>query len=562
MVDNDLGGALKRFSAREIATMIPRLLYEDEYYSVALIDIGSGELTRCRMIFSNDEDVIESSNIYDNVRKTIIDKWVPDEEREDYAEAGELTTIIKNLDENGTYEFTIHHVMDGEVLLFRYHYMYFDKEHTVILTTMKNITGLEETDMVTGGVNRKGFKRLADRILKGETSTDRYAMMYIDLKSFKSVNEIIGFKGGDALLRYFVKYINNSPLKPLLTARNSSDHFACLVECKNLDYDRLADIFEFDFEYSGKSVNVYARCGICKVDRFPSDVDAMYDMAKLACENITNEYMQPYIVFNTDMSDLYIKQCMIQSHLPYALERNELQVFYQPIYDPYTEKIVEAEALIRWIMPNGDMVSPGLFLPTLEKNGHIAKVDYFVSHTVNRFIEDRLNNGKYIVPVTVNLSRMDFYDAKTPTAIMDEIIAKSSLRPYRMFEITESAYMSLNNRAEEMIGRMRSLGVGLLLDDFGSGFSSYGTIANYDFDIIKLDMQFIRMLGKNKKSEKIIRSIISMAHELGIKIVTEGAESKEQVEFLKECGSDYIQGYYFSRPIPQSEFEKLLDANN
>lgn len=110
-----------------------------------------------------------------------------------------------------------------------------------------------------------------------------------------------------------------------------------------------------------------------------------------------------------------------------------------------------------------------------------------------------------------------------------------------------------------MIGRMRSLGVGLLLDDFGSGFSSYGTIANYDFDIIKLDMQFIRMLGKNKKSGKIIRSIISMAHELGVKIVAEGAETREQVEFLKECGSDYIQGYYFSRPIPQSEFEKLLD---
>lgn len=562
MGDNYLGGAFKRFSAREIAVMLPRLLYEDEYYSVALIDIGSGELIRCRMIFSNDEDVIDSSDTYDNVRRAITGKWVPDEEREDYVGAGELKTIVKNLDENGTYEFTIHHVLDGEALLFRYHYMYFDKEHTVILTTMKNITGLEETDMVTGGVNRKGFKRLADRILKDETSTDRYAIMYIDLKNFKSVNEIIGFKGGDALLRYFVKYINNSPLKPLLTARNSADHFACLVECKNLDYDRLADIFEFDFEYGGKSVNVYARCGICKVDRFPADVDAMYDMAKLACEHITNEYMQPYIVFNTDMSDLYIKQCMIHSHLPYALERNELQVFYQPIYDPYTEKIVEAEALIRWIMPNGDMVSPGLFLPTLEKNGHIAKVDYFVSYTVNRFIEDRLNNSKYVVPVTVNLSRMDFYDAKTPTAIMDEIIAKSSLRPYRMFEITESAYMSLNNRAEEMIGRMHSLGVGLLLDDFGSGFSSYGTIANYDFDIIKIDMQFIRMLGKNKKSEKIIRSIISMAHELGIKIVTEGAETREQVEFLKECGSDYIQGYYFSRPIPQSEFEKLLDADN
>lgn len=559
MVDNDLCGVLNRFSTREIAAMLPKILYEDEYYSVALIDVESRGITRCRMIFSNDEDVLDRSAEYDSVRRTITDKWIPDEEREDYEEAGDLTTIIKNLDDKGTYEFTTHHVMGGEVLLFRYRYIYFDKEHTVILTTMKDITSLEETDMVTGGVNRKGFRRLADRIFKGETATDRYALLYIDLKNFKSVNEIIGFKGGDALLRYFLKYINNSPLNPVLTARNSADHFACLVECKNLDYDRLADIFQFEFIYDGKSINVYARCGICKVDRFPADVDAMYDMAKLACNNLTNEYMQPYILFNNDMSDLYIKQCMIHSNLPYALERNELQVFYQPIYDPYTEKIVEAEALIRWIMPNGDVISPGLFLPTLEKNGHIAKVDYFVSHTVNKFIEDRLNSGRHVVPVTVNLSRMDFYDAKTPSAIIDEIIAKSSLRPYRMFEITESAYMSLNDRAEEMIGRMRSLGVGLLLDDFGSGFSSYGTIANYDFDIIKLDMQFIRMLGKNKKSGKIIRSIISMAHELGVKIVAEGAETREQVEFLKECGSDYIQGYYFSRPIPQSEFEKLLD---
>ena len=111
----------------------------------------------------------------------------------------------------------------------------------------------------------------------------------------------------------------------------------------------------------------------------------------------------------------------------------------------------------------------------------------------------------------------------------------------------------------EILEQFRNYGFQVEIDDFGSGFSSYGTIANYDFDIIKLDMQFIRMLGENKKSGKIIHSIISMAHELGIKIVAEGVETREQVEFLKECGSDYIQGYYFSRPIPQSEFEKLLD---
>ena len=111
----------------------------------------------------------------------------------------------------------------------------------------------------------------------------------------------------------------------------------------------------------------------------------------------------------------------------------------------------------------------------------------------------------------------------------------------------------------EIIRRLQNYGFKIEIDDFGSGYSSYGTIANYDFDIIKLDMQFIRMLGENKKSGKIIHSIISMAHELGIKIVAEGVETREQVEFLKECGSDYIQGYYFSRPIPQSEFEKLLD---
>ena len=160
-----------------------------------------------------------------------------------------------------------------------------------------------------------------------------------------------------------------------------------------------------------------------------------------------------------------------------------------------------------------------------------------------------------MVPETGNFFRLDFYDAKNPSAIIYEIIAKSRLRPYRMFEITEAAYMSLNDRAEEMIGRMRSLGVGLLLDDFGSGYSSLNMLKDISADVLKIDMGFLRASENEHKGRDKLESIVSLAGTLGMEVITEGFEKESHVNMLKDMVCNMFQGYFFSKPVQIKEFE-------
>ena len=205
------------------------------------------------------------------------------------------------------------------------------------------------------------------------------------------------------------------------------------------------------------------------------------------------------------------------------------------------------------------MISPDVFIPTLEKNGHISVLDKFVSDMISLFLHRRHDAGKKVVPISMNISRMDFYDPDMLSALVDEFSNDEFLCSHKMLELTESAYISINNLDLHPLRKIQNQNVRILLDDFGSGFSSFSTITDYDFNILKLDMEFVRSIGKNPKIEAVLHTIISMAHELGIKVIAEGAETDEQVNFLKSVNCDFIQGYYYSKPVPQDVFETMLD---
>ena len=285
----------------------------------------------------------------------------------------------------------------------------------------------------------------------------------------------------------------------------------------------------------------------------------MCDRAHLACQHIENEYLQPYAIYDLKMKEIYMAQSQIRRNIGHALENNELQVYYQPIFSAATDKIVSAEALIRWIHPEKGMISPDVFIPTLEKNGHISVLDKFVSDMISLFLHRRHDAGKKVVPISMNISRMDFYDPDMLSALVDEFSNDEFLCSNKMLELTESAYISINNLDLHPLRKIQNQNVRILLDDFGSGFSSFSTITDYDFNILKLDMEFVRSIGKNPKIEAVLHTIISMAHELGIKVIAEGAETDEQVNFLKSVNCDFIQGYYYSKPVPQDVFETMLD---
>lgn len=541
------------------ATRVPELLYQTEYSFVGLIDLNHHTISRCRLDAKSGEDFLTSTDSYERICELMKRLHISPSDYDYFDSHNPLTKIKHALNTQGDYSYTLHHVKNDKELIVRYNFVYFDKEQQLVLSTIQDISYLAYQDFLTGDLNRIGFYHIVSNIIKNDPHNDKFSLLFIDFKEFKALNEILGFEGGDAFLHHFHNELRNSFLNPIAAARLTSDHFVCLIERKYLDYEQLTKLLKQSFTYHDKTILIFAKCGIYHIHDQHVSVNGMCDRAHLACQHIENEYLQPYAIYDLKMKEIYIAQSQIRHNIGQALENNELQVYYQPIFSAATDKIVGAEALIRWIHPEKGMISPDVFIPTLEKNGHISVLDKFVSDIISLFLHRRHDAGKKVVPISMNISRMDFYDPDMLNALVDEFSNDEFLCSHKMLELTESAYISINNLDLHPLRKIQNQNVRILLDDFGSGFSSFSTITDYDFNILKLDMEFIRSIGKNPKIESVLRTIISMAHELGIKVIAEGAETNEQVNFLKSVNCDFIQGYYYSKPVPQDVFENMLD---
>ena len=541
------------------ATRVPELLYQTEYSFVGLIDLNHHTISRCRLDAKSGEDFLTSTDSYERICELMKRLHIPPSDYDYFDSHNPLTKVKHALDTHGNYSYTLHHVKNNKEQIVRYNFVYFDKEQQLVLSTIQDISYLAYQDFLTGDLNRIGFYHIVSNIIKNDPHNDKFSLLFIDFKEFKALNEVLGFEGGDAFLHHFHNELRNSFLNPIAAARLTSDHFVCLIERKYLDYEQLTKLLKQSFTYHDKTILIFAKCGIYHIHDQHVSVNGMCDRANLACQHIENEYLQPYAIYDLKMKEIYMAQSQIRHNIGQALENNELQVYYQPIFSAATDKIVGAEALIRWIHPEKGMIFPDVFIPTLEKNGHISVLDKFVSDIISLFLHRRHDAGKKVVPISMNISRMDFYDPDMLNALVDEFSNDKFLCSHKMLELTESAYISINNLDLHPLRKIQNQNVRILLDDFGSGFSSFSTITDYDFNILKLDMEFIRSIGKNPKIESVLRTIISMAHELGIKVIAEGAETNEQVNFLKSVNCDFIQGYYYSKPVPQDVFENMLD---
>lgn len=420
------------------------------------------------------------------------------------------------------------------------------------------VTDIENKDFLTGAFNRRGFLREVRLFLDKADQNKDYAIVLFNIKGFKGINEYFGTVGGDEVLRTIYRYFKNSPLQPIVIARTNGDHFFCLIEQSKLDYDILPTLCRTDFVRENKMLQLNIRCGIYLITDRTLHVSTMCDCAQIAIAHIFDEYIKSYAVFDPSMRANYLIRSEIQGRVQYALANREFEVYYQPIYDARTGEMTSAEALIRWKYPGKGLISPGIFIPALEESGQITQVDCFVLKEVCRFYETRKKEGKTVIPISINLSWMDFYDEN----MMDTIF--KSLRDDRYdiqprFEVTETAYAAMSDREADLIAALRAAGAKVLLDDFGSGYSSFSTFSNYDFDIIKLDMGFVQKIGTDPKTKSIIHSIIDMSHHMNAKVIAEGVETQSQLDFLYRHDCDYIQGYYFSKPLSCMEFEELME---
>ena len=541
---------------------VPQKIYQKDYENIIIIDAKREKMIKTDVLSSVISDYLKKEEAYEGYRSYSSHRAVVESERERFKKCVELSTIKEGLRKDKQYFFTIHETdKTGEVRLKRYSYIYIDERVDIIVGAREDITEFSEKDVLTGGYNRRGFLRITERLLNKVPDRTKYAVLFFNVKNFKVVNELFGVESGDVALQNIFKTLIHSKLSPVITARVESDHFVCLVENKNLDFEELTSVCDNKFIKDGKCMNLIIRCGIFYVEEKPMKISGMIDRAKLAKRYITDEYVQPYMVYDQSMQVAYVDKAKLAGELQEGIAKEQFKVYYQPVIDTKTGKIASAEALIRWIHPDKGFISPALFIPALEENGHISELDFYVLKKVWQFISDRCENNKFVVPISVNLSWMDFYDEIMMEKILKEMdrFRENGREHMARFEITETSYAAIRENRSGILESLRIKNAKILLDDFGSGFSSFGMLQDYDFDILKIDMSFIRKIGENPKTKSIVHSIIGMAHEIGIKTVAEGVETEEQVSFLRQSGCDYIQGYYYSKPLPEEECVEFLE---
>ena len=442
-------------------------------------------------------------------------------------------------------------VFDLENKVVRYSYYWFDQKKEIMLCVVDDMTRELEIDSVTGTYTREGFFRRTNEIIKRNTQQE-FAIMYLNLVDFKIINDLYGYEIGDMILNDLVVQLQNSFLKPILVARMVADQFTLLINKRNLDYEKLIKYLHFTYHYESITLDIYGRCGIYLIPHETTlNISDMCDRAKLAKKYISNRYLKPYAVYNEKMKSDYEERSMSLIQLDEAIKNKEFQVYYQPIYDAQTEKIVSAEALVRWHSPTNGVILPSKFIPALEESGYITILDTYVYQSVQEFMEKECQDIP--IKISMNLSRMDLMNQNIMSLILE-----NEGNQHISYEVTESAYSSLSVNANDFLSTLHQRGNMILMDDFGSDVSSLSTIRDFEFDIIKIDMGFVRNIGYSQSNDSILASLIEMIHRLEMKVIAEGVETKEQLDFLKEHGCDFIQGFYFSKPLIKNDFKKLI----
>lgn len=296
---------------------------------------------------------------------------------------------------------------------------------------------------------------------------------------------------------------------------------------------------------------------IYEVDGETDDIVSMADRAYIARQTIKNKGDTAWAFYDGAVRNKLLHEKEIESQMEKALLDGEFIAYYQPKYSTAEQKLIGAEALVRWQRSDGSIVSPSEFIPLFERNGFITKLDRYMFHNVCKQQMLWLQQGLKPLPVSVNMSRMCLYDPHLVDEYI-EVLEESGLPPgYVEIELTESAIFENTEVMNGVIEALHKAGFKVLMDDFGTGYSSMVMLKDVNIDVLKLDKSFVDDIG-DERSEKIISNIIYLAHSLQIEVIAEGVETEVQFVFLQSVGCDYIQGYYFGRPQPAAIFGELL----
>lgn len=423
-----------------------------------------------------------------------------------------------------------------------------EKDESVETATAK-IRRAAMIDEMTGVANMNFFReRAGDMLNEKGINPGSKIFLFLDIENFKAVNEKYGFESGNAFLKKIALAMAET-FPDALIARQGDDHFVILADRKGLKekLDSLrALVFGFDPE-----LQIGLKTGGYIPHDAACDPHVACDNARYACESIKKKFDQDYCEYNQKLSDEFSMKQYIVNTVDHALDNGHIKVYYQPVVWARNRKLCGYEALVKWEDPTYGFLSPGLFIPILEEYRQVHKVDMIVIDNVCRDIRNLLDAHKPAVPVSINFSRLDF--ELTDVVDLIESCAQQYDIPRNMLhvEVTESALSEYIDTLQDDLDRLRNLGYPLWLDDFGSGYSSLNVLKDFEFDVMKIDMVFLSSFETNKeKSKAVLKNVVKMAQDLGMHTLTEGVETLEEAEYLKEIGCERLQGYLFGKAMP------------
>ena len=427
-----------------------------------------------------------------------------------------------------------------------------------------NLTHMSDFDRLTGLLNRKAFSKVVESKLQGNCNAvenGEYALVYFDLIRFKAVNDIFGMAEGDRLLKYIATSLREAVNPGDVVCRLDADRYVIFTHSDKTQLELLIERIIRAVSKYNLPFEIACNVGVYVTTKENLSVDSMIDRAVLAQSTIKGSYTSKYKFYTEELRNEMLSEQEISGMMATALAEEQFVIYYQPQFNHSTGKLVGAEALVRWMHPERGLISPGLFIPIFEKNGFITKLDIYVFEKVCVFLRECMDNGVHIVPISSNFSRHDIFQQNFVEKL-EEIRKKYNISTdYLRVEITESAIMGGSKHANEIVRKLHECGYVVEMDDFGSGYSSLNVLKDIDLDIIKLDMLFLSEEADTNKGGTILSSIVRMAKWLGMPVIAEGVEHVEQADFLCSIGCDYIQGYLYSRPLPQEQYLELVGGN-
>lgn len=416
-----------------------------------------------------------------------------------------------------------------------------------------------ERDEVTQVYNKNVFKEYVLKL--DEYNPDKKMdLNVLDIENFHIINEIYGKEKSDEIIKHIADILKKEVKELDGIVGRLEDEYFVLYHRHLKDYKKLTNTFEKILEDEYGITGVHFKLGVYEIEDKSISVEVRINRAKLVCDHVGKDTHDNYLIYNKIEQDnsLYLEQ--LSYDFTNALKNREFVVYYQPKYnvEKDTPTISSAEALVRWNHHKFGLISPKIFIPLLEEKYLIKELDKYVWEEAIKQISIWKNENKKIVPISINVSRIDILD-ESIVDIFSTLIKKYNIdSSYIYLEITESAYNSDISQLVNIITKLREKGFKIEIDDFGSGYSSLNNLATIPFDVLKLDMLFVKDMYNNDKTLKMVKIVSDIARIFDSALIAEGVETKEQLNQLKEFGYQVIQGYYFSKPLTNKEFENLL----